>query len=82
MDERTPATQRELKPLYASSLRLVTPEGYIRCIKCRKAFPPAAFYKKDMDGVGLEDEGFCKDCVKKHSREHLHLTFPNKVKGK
>jgi len=79
MEERKPANERELKPLYASSLRLVTPEGFCRCVKCRKAFPPEAFFKKDL----LEDdEGFCKDCIKNYGRDFLHLTFPNNVKGK
>lgn len=79
MEDRTPATTKELKPLYASSLRLVTPDGMVRCIKCRQASPEDAFYKKD---VVSDDEGFCKSCIKKWGREHLHLTFPNKVEGK
>ena len=77
-DERTPSPKREVRTLYASSLKLVVTDGYIRCIKCKKAFPEAGYYKKDMVD---SETGFCKDCVKKWGREHLHLTFPHIEKG-
>ena len=51
-DERTPSPKREVRTLYASSLKLVVTDGYIRCIKCKKAFPEAiklqAAYERDL----------------------------------
>lgn len=80
MEERKPAIEHNLVASFGTTLRLINPDGYLRCIKCRTCKPEeTGFFKKDCCN---EDEGFCKDCVKQWGRKHLHLTFPTKVREK
>ena len=80
MEEVKPSNEHRLVAHFGASLRLVNPDGYLRCVKCRASKPKeTGYFKKD---VLNEDEGFCKDCIKEHGRERLHLTFPHKVEGK
>jgi len=51
---------------------LVPPDGFLRCLKCRKAAPKeTGFHSEDrVDGLS----GWCKDCITVHGREALTIT--------
>lgn len=67
-----PEIKTKLTPLFGATLMLVPPDGFIRCLKCRKASPKATgFEERDLvDGLS----GWCKDCIKVHGREALTIT--------
>jgi hypothetical protein len=59
----------ELKPMFGTTLMLVPPDGFHRCIRCHVAKPTGTgFYKKDLLDKA---SGFCIDCIDIHGREVL-----------
>ena len=67
-----PEIKTKLTPLFGATLMLVPPDGFIRCLKCRKASPKATGFEEIdlVDGLS----GWCKDCIKVHGREALTIT--------
>jgi hypothetical protein len=67
-----PPIETKLTPLFGNTLMLVPPNGFVRCLKCRKAMPKeTGFFVEDLvDGLS----GWCKDCIKAHGREALTIT--------
>jgi len=67
-----PEIKTKLTPLFGATLMLVPPDGFLRCLKCRKAAPKeTGFHSEDrVDGLS----GWCKDCITIHGREALTIT--------
>jgi hypothetical protein len=68
-----PEIKTRLTPLFGATLMLVPPDGYLRCLKCRIAKPKeTGFHSEDIVD---ELSGWCKDCIKSHTREALTISF-------
>lgn len=67
-----PEITTKLTTLFGATLMLVPPDGFVRCLKCRRAMPKeTGFHSEDLvDGVS----GWCKDCIKVNGREALTIT--------
>ena len=67
-----PEITTKLTTLFGATLMLVPPDGFVRCLKCRRAMPKeTGFHSEDLvDAVS----GWCKDCIKTNGREALTIT--------